>query len=111
MKVRPNVNNFFSITPNHYTYTGPVGWKHFHFMLCFLIQNVNNTDIMEINTVCACILFKGNDKDKQSDVSYKTISTCPLIVKALDLYIRGLNVTNWIFAQSECQVQVEGSNK
>ena len=69
MKLKPDVNDFFGLTPNHYIYAGPSGWKHFHFLLCLLIDNVNHTDITEIITVYACILFKGHGKDKNSDRS------------------------------------------
>ena len=110
MKLKPDVNDFFGLTPNHYIYAGPSGWKHFHFLLCLLIDNVNHTDITEINTVYACILFKGHGKDKNSDRSYRTISTCPVICKALDLYIRDLNISTWNLNQSECQFQGEGSS-
>ena len=50
-KMKPDVNDYFGITPNHYNYAGPAGWKHFHLLLSILIDNVNNTDITEINTI------------------------------------------------------------
>ena len=34
-----------------------------------------------------CILYKGHGKDKESDRSYRTISTCPLLAKCLDIYV------------------------
>ena len=69
MKMKADVNDFFGLTPNHYIYAGPAGWSHFHFLLSILIDNVNNTDIEEVNTVYACILFKGHGKEKTSDRS------------------------------------------
>ena len=109
-KMKPNVNDYFGVTPNHYNYAGPAGWKHFHLLLSILIDNVNSTDITEINTIYACILFKGHGKDKQSARSYRTISTCPVIAKALDLYIRDLYISDWNKDQAECQFQGEGSS-
>ena len=110
MKMKADVSDYFGVTPNHYSYAGPAGWKHFHLLLSFLIDNVNNTDIIEVNIVYACILFKGHDKDKNSDRSYRTISTCPVIAKALDTYIRDINIQTWNSSQSECQFQGEGSS-
>ena len=109
-KIKPDVSDLFGITPNHYNYAGPAGWKHFHILLCLLIDNVNNTDISEINKIYACILFKGQGKDKHSDRSYRTISSCPVIAKALDLYIRSLNIDTWNTSQADCQFQGEGSS-
>ena len=100
----------FWIVPNHYIHGGPVGWTHFHLLLTMLAQNVNDTVISEINTVYACILFKGHGKDKNSDRSYRTISCCPVVAKALDMFIRDMNIKIWNLSQSECQFQGEGSS-
>ena len=43
--------------------------------------------IQEINIEYVCILFKGNGKEKASDCSYRTITTCPVIAMAFDQYI------------------------
>ena len=108
--MRPDVNDYFGVTPNHYNYAGPLGWKHFHLLLETLLKDVNNTDIQEINIVFACILFKGHNKDKTKDRSYRTISTCPVVAKALDLYIRDLNIEKWNNDKAETQFQGEGSS-
>ena len=110
MNMKPDVNDFFGLTPNHYIYAGCPGWFHFHLQLNLLINNVNNTVIQEVNTVYACILFKGHDKDKNSDRSYRTISTCPVTAKALDIHIRNINITKWNSKQSNCQFQGTGSS-
>ena len=94
-RMKPTVNDVNGITINHYIHAGPAGIKHFHLLLSCLLNDVNNTDIEEINTVYACILFKGHNKDKTSDRSYRTISSCPVIAKALDLYIRDLHIESW----------------
>ena len=57
MNMKPDVNDYFGLTPNHFIYAGPAGWDHFHLLLTTLAKNVESTDITEINTVYACILF------------------------------------------------------
>ena len=109
-RMKPDVSDFYSVTPNHYNYAGPAGWNHFHLLLNTLITDVNNTTIEEINTVYACILFKGHGKDKSSSRSYRTISTCPVVAKALDLHLRDLHIESWNQDQSETQFQGEGSS-
>ena len=54
--------------------------------------------------------FKGHGKIKTSDRSYRTISSCPLTAKALDLYIRDLHISSWNLDQADTQFQGEGSN-
>ena len=110
MNLKADVNDLFSLTPNHYIYAGPPGWIHFHLLLSILINNINNTVIDEVNTVYACILFKGHGKNRFSDRSYRTISTCPVTAKALDTYIRKKNIHQWNKSQSPCQFQGEGSS-
>ena len=108
--MKPEVNFFFGITVNHYNHAGPAGWLHFHLLLNNLISNVNSTTITEINDVYACILFKGHGKEKTSDRSYRTISTCPVLAKALDLYIRDLHINSWNEDQATTQFQGKGSS-
>ena len=84
-------------------YAGPAGYKHFHLLLNSLIINVNNTSIVEVNAAHACILFKGHGKDRSSDRSYRTISSCPLVAKSLDLYIKDLNIKAWNDQSPETQ--------
>ena len=55
--------------------------------------------------VWACILYKGHEKDRYSDRSYRTISTCPLISKAIDSYIASLYSSTWNSFTSETQFQ------
>ena len=106
-KMKKDVTDIYGVTVNHYNYAGPAGWKHFNLLLNSLLADVNNTDIEEVNTVYACILFKGLKKDKSSD---RSISTCPVIAKALDLYIRDLNIDSWNHDQANNQFQGEGSS-
>ena len=84
-----------SIAPNHYLYAGPAGVKHYHLMLNALLLNVNNTVIDEVNNAYACILYKGHSKDRSSANSYRTITTCPVVAKGLDLYVRDRYLELW----------------
>ena len=108
--LKPEVSDIFGITPNHYSYAGPQGWRHFYLLLTNLIENINNCDITEINAAYACILFKGHRKDKCSDTSYRTISTCPVVAKALDTYVRNLCIGMWNMSKPVCQFQGEDSS-
>ena len=109
-RMKKNVTDVYGVTINHYYLAGPAGWKHFYLLLNTLLSDVNSTDISEINTVYACILFKGHNKDKCSDRSYRTISSCPVVAKGLDLYIRDLNIDSWNLDQADTQFQGEGSS-
>ena len=104
------MNDFFGGTPNHYNYAGPAGWDHFHKLLNALIIDINNITIFEVNVVYACIIFKGHGKDKSSSRSYRTISSCPVVARALDLFIRDINLDTWNSDQAETQFQGEGSS-
>ena len=108
-RLKPQVNDVYGVTANHYNHAGPAGWKHFHLLLSCLLRDVNNTSIEEVNVVYACILFKGHGKEKSVDRSYRTISTCPVVAKALDLYVRDLNIVKWNKVQAETQFQGRGS--
>ena len=87
LSLRPEVNDFYSITPYHFIHAGKAGFEHFFFLMSALIQNINLASLEELNTVWACILHKGHGKSKTSERSYRTISTCPLLAKALDTYV------------------------
>ena len=62
--IRKNVNDFYSITALHYVNAGRSGYEHFHHLLNAIIENVNLTGLTELNTIYACILFKGHGKDR-----------------------------------------------
>ena len=84
--------------------------EHFHFLLNIIIDEVNLSTLEELNTVWACILWKGHGKDKESDRSYRTISTCPLLAKALDSYVGELYSGGWADVQASTQFQGNGSS-
>ena len=48
--------------------------------------------------------------DKNSDRSYRTISTCPLVAKALDLHVRDLYQAQWDKCTAPTQYQASGSS-
>ena len=106
--IRKNVNDFCSITALHYINAGQAGYDHFHFILNTVISNVNLAGITELNTIYACVLYKGHGKEKTSDRSYRTISTCPLLAKGLDIYVRDLSLDAWNDQQAPTQFQGEG---
>ena len=49
-------------------------------------------------------------KDKTSEKSYRTISSCPFLSKALDLYLRDLYQGQWNEIQADTQYQGCGSS-
>ena len=108
--LRANVNDFYSITAAHFINAGFEGLEHFHFLLNTIINDVNLSSLEELNTIWACILHKGHGKDRESDRSYRTISTCPLLAKALDSYAGELYSDGWADAQAETQFQGTGSS-
>ena len=109
-RIKPDVRDLYSITANHYLHAGTSGIKHFCLLLNTFIEDISFLTITEVNQVYATILFKGHKKDKFSARSYRSISICPLIPKALDLYIRDLNLPAWNDDQAETQFQGEGSS-
>ena len=108
--LRADVNDFYSITASHFINAGFEGLEHFHFLLNIAIDDVNLSSLEELNSVWACILYKGHMKDRESDRSYRTISTCPLIAKALDFYVGTLYSDGWADLQAETQFQGTGSS-
>ena len=109
-RLKPDVNDLYSITPRHYINAGMEGALHFCALLNIIIQNVNLSSLEELNSVWAMILYKGHGKDKESDRSYRTISTCPFLAKALDKYVGSLYESGWAEAQAPTQFQGTGSS-
>ena len=108
--LKPDVNDLFSITARHFINAGIEGAKHFSFLMNLIIKNVNLFSLPELNSVWAMVLYKGHGKPKDSDRSYRTISTCPLLAKALDKYIGSLYESGWAAVQAETQFQGSGSS-
>ena len=108
--IKPSVNDLYSITAYHYIHAGDEGLEHFNCLLNILVTDINFVTVPEMNSVYSCIFYKGHKKDRTSDRSYRTISTCPLLAKALDIYIRILNNKLWNSQQADTQYQGEGSS-
>ena len=108
--VRKDVNDLFSITASHFINAGSAGIRHFHLLMSSLIKNINCSKLNELNDIWAMILYKGHSKDKESDRSYRTISTCPLLAKCLDLYVGQRYFTLWSSVQAPTQFQGSGSS-
>ena len=106
--LKSSVIDYFSITSLHFLHLGHEGVLHFIFLLNVIIGHINSSCIEELNTIWANILHKGSGKDRESDRSYRTISCCPLLAKALDIYMVELYDDGWSAAQASTQFQ--GSN-
>ena len=109
-KMKSTVNDFYNITTLHYINAGKPGFEHFNFLLNCIIADVNSSSVEELNTIHALLLHKGHGKQKTIATSYRTISSCPLLSKALDIYIRELHKEKWKTKEATTQYQGEGSN-
>ena len=109
-KMKKNVADFSSITTNHFLNLGEKGIEHFFFLMNCIIHDVNNASIEELNNVYALLLHKGHGKSRTISSAYRTISTCPLLSKALDFYIRDINIGKWNQEQALTQYQGEASS-
>ena len=108
--IRKNVNDFFSVTALHYLNAGEAGLVHFHFLLNAIITDINLAGLPELNTIHAHILYKGHGKDRTSERAYRSISTCPLLAKALDIFVRDMSIDDWNSQQADTQFQGSGSS-
>ena len=108
-KIKKNVKDHLSITSLHYINAGGEGQLHFCELLNGVISDLNNASLEELNRAHGLIYYKGHLKDKTSDRSYRTISSCPLLSKALDLYRRDLYSDLWPQQQAPTQYQGVGS--
>ena len=109
-KLKPGVNDFFSITASHYINAGYEGLSHFNFLVNCIIKDVNLATVDELNVVYALLLHKGHRKPRTCDRSYRSISTCPFLSKALDLYLHELYTSRWNSIQAPTQYQGTGSS-
>ena len=103
--MKKHVNDFYSITSLHYLNAGDEGIFHFFHLMNAVISNVNISGIAELNTIYAIVLYKGHGKNTEDTRSYCTISTCPILAKALDIYLRGLSCGEWTSQQATTQFQ------
>ena len=108
LKIRPSVTDFFSISASHYLNGGHAAIAHFRFLFNVVLENIELAAIEEMNRAHAIILYKRHGKDKTFDSSYRTISSCPFISKAIDIYLGQLSKEDWMKRQAETQFQGEG---
>ena len=109
-RMKSGVTDYWSITPLHFLNAGYEGLQHFNFLMNQIILNVNASSSKELNTVYALLLYKQHGKPKTSERSYRTISTCPVLAKGLDMYIKDLFIDQWNASQAQTQYQGEGSS-
>ena len=109
-RMKNSVNDLNSISTLHYLNAGKEGVIHFHFILNSIIDDVNTASIDELNSVYALLLHKGHSKPQNLSNSYRTISTCPVVSTALDLYIRDIYLDTWSKEQASTQYQGQGSS-
>ena len=91
LSLRSEVNDYYSITANHFIHTGRSGFEHFHFLLSSLAMNVNLATLGELNAAWAIMLHKGSNKLRNLANLWHCISSCPLIEKAIDSYFFSLH--------------------
>ena len=109
-RLRPDVLDFYSISARHYRAAGPAGVLHFTSLLNHLFCHVNFTSLKELNSAWAVMLHKGHGKSRSSCRSWRCISTCPLVAKALDLHVSDLHHNPWTKAAAPTQFMRKGSS-
>ena len=105
--MKKNVTDIYNITVLHFLNAGEAGIAHFCSILNTIIENVSNAGLQELNSIYARVLHKGHGKDRECSRSYRTIFICPVVTKALDMYLRELSVDSWNLARAETQYQGE----
>ena len=90
--LKKHVHDIQNISPLHYINAGHAGIKVFHTLLTSLILFINLSTLESLNQVLSILLHKGHGKDLCSNRSYRTISNCTVLAKALDAYIGSLNI-------------------
>ena len=108
LKMKPSVTDYYSITSLHYLNGGRKSIEHFQAIFNAVLQDVDNFALAELNTVHAAILYKGHGKDKHSDRSYRTISSCPFLAKCLDSYVGDIYQEKWNTLKADTQFQAPG---
>ena len=106
--MKPNASDFYSITAAHFLNGGSLAIKHFQFLVNKLLDNIELSSVEELNNVHAVILHKGHGKDRHLSSSYRTISSCPFISKATDVYLGELSRDDWSSCQAATQFQGHG---
>ena len=106
----PHVADISSITPTHYLTVGVCGVTHFQALLNLLVSNVNLATLKEINSAWAVMRHQGGSKPHHLAKSWRCISTCPLVAKAMDLYVYGLHKEQWEAVATPTQFMRDSSS-
>ena len=93
--LKKHVHDINNLSPLHFINAGPAGIKAFHTLLTALIRFINLSSLDSLNQVLSILLHKGHSKNPCSDRSYRTISNCAVLAKALDAYIGSLYIPIW----------------
>ena len=109
-RLRPDVLDIFSISARHFLNAGDEGITHFSFLLNAIIGDTNSFSSPGLNTAWAIVLHKGHSKPKDNSRSYRCISTCPLLGKALDLWVLDHNRASWAAVRAPTQFMHPGSS-
>ena len=97
------------MTAAHYLNRGDAAtFKHFHFLFNTILDNIEITAADEMNRAHAIILHKSHNKPKNISSSYRTISSCPFLAKAVDMYLGMLSKSDWNSHQAPTQYQGDG---
>ena len=107
-KIRPGVSDFYSITAAHFLNGGDVTIKLFQFLINTVLKNIEIASVEEMNKAHAIILHKGHHKSRSLASSYRTISSCPFLAKATEIYLGDLTKEDWASAQAPTQFQGPG---
>ena len=107
-RIKPSVSDYFSVTAAHYLNGGDIAIKHFHFLFNTILENIEITAADEMNRAHAIILHKSHNKPKNISSSYRTISSCPFLAKAVDMYLGLLSKSDWNNRQAPTQYQGDG---
>ena len=105
-QIRPGVTDYFLVSAAHYLNGGQAALHHFKFLFNSVLDKIELASIEEMNRAHAIILHKGHGKD--SGLDSITISSCPFIAKAIDIYLGKLSISDWKLKQASTQFQGEG---
>ena len=109
-RLKPDVRDLLSSTPNHYLKAGDVGVTHFAAIINLIVDNIKLASIAEFNSVWAILLHKGGHKPRHLSSSWRCISSCPLVAKALDLHVLSMHNDEWDEVQAPSQYMGTGSS-
>ena len=75
-----------------------------------LIDSVNLTSLPLLNSAWSVVLYKGHGKPKNSHRSYRCLSSCPFVIKCLDMWILKTREEKWASEKADTQFLTKGSS-